>query len=494
MTRRQAVLTTPFDRRTFLRAAGAGAAGLMLPAWLPGCGDGGGGGSTGEVEIPLTVDPSIPWWLQNNFEPVFDEIQAFDLPVAGAIPPELNGVYVRNGSNPQSGDSPHWFMGDGMLHGVRLENGRAAAYRNRYVRTPLFAAGTDYRDGVVPIGGNNQSNVSPVHHAGRLLTSGEVGFPYEIKPSILSTVGVYDFAGALDTSFTAHPKIDPATGHLHFFGYGVIAPPYLTYFVADETGAVIHREVIEVGRTTMIHSFAITERDVIFWELPVVIDLQTAVTGEWPFYWEPSYGARIGVMPLGGPASAIRWVEIEPCYVFHELNAFRDGDQIVIDVCRYPFMMDGERFGDLPLQLYRWRIDTSGESLEFQDEVLEDRLLEFPTHDRRFTGRPNRFGWFVEARRHPDTIDLRGIFARDQQSGELSHWNPGPNLHCGEAFFVPGGAGEGQGWLLTLVYDRAANTSKLVILDATRVPRGPVAVVELPRRVPYGFHGVWVPD
>lgn len=491
MSRPVTMLSKPFDRRTFLRGAVITAAGLVLPSpWILGCGDGGG---TQETEIPLTVDPNVPWWLQNNFQPVFDEIDSFDLPVKGSIPRELNGIYVRNGSNPQSGDSTHWFTGDGMLHGVRLENGRAASYRNRYIRTPLFVGGIDYRDGVVPLGGNNQSNVSPVYHAGRLLTSGEVGFPYEIDAQSLSTVGVYDFAGKLNTSFTAHPKIDPATGWLHFFGYGIV-PPYLTYYVADENGAVILSEVIDVQRTTMIHSFAITESDVIFWELPVVIDLLTAATGEWPFHWDASVGARIGVMPLGGSASEIRWVEIEPCYVFHELNAFRQGDEVVVDVCRYPRMMDGERFGDLPLQLHRWRIDTSGADLAFRDEVLEDMRLEFPTHDRRFTGRSNRYGWFVEARNGPGTIDQRGIIALDHQTGVLTQWDPGPNKHCGEAFFVPGDGGEGEGWLLTLVYDHASDASELVILDATRVPRGPVATVVLPRRVPYGFHGVWVPD
>jgi carotenoid cleavage dioxygenase len=244
----------------------------------------------------------------------------------------------------------------------------------------------------------------------------------------------------------------------------------------------------------MIHSFAITDRDVIFWELPVVLDLEAAVGGQWPFHWDASYGARIGVMPLGGPASAIRWVEIEPCYVFHELNAFRDGARVIVDVCRYPYMMDGERFGDLPVDLRRWTIDTGGSALAFSETVLEERRFEFPHHDRRFTGRANRHGWFVEARNHPaGTIDQGGIFHLDHRSGRVRGWDPGPNDHAGEPFFVPGGAGEGDGWLLSLVYDHAADTSRLVILDALAVQAGPVAEVLLPRRVPFGFHGVWVP-
>ena len=141
----------------------------------------------------------------------------------GALPPELVGLYVRNGSNPRTGTSPHWFLGDGMVHGIRLEAGRATSYRNRYVRTPLYEASSGFGEGV-PGGEASQSNVSAIWHGGRLLTSGEVGYPYELSPDDLSTMGVYDFGGRLTTSMTAHPKIDPATGQMHFFGYGFVPP------------------------------------------------------------------------------------------------------------------------------------------------------------------------------------------------------------------------------------------------------------------------------
>jgi carotenoid cleavage dioxygenase len=179
--------------------------------------------------------------------------------------------------------------------------------------------------GSAPGRGANQSNVSAVHHAGKLLTSGEVGFPFQIDPNDLSTAGVYDFGGALATSFTAHPKVDPATGNLHFFGYWFV-PPYLTYHVADPSGRVILSADIPVQKPTMIHSFAITERDAVFWEFPVVFDLQAAIAGSKnPFAWDASYGARIGILPLAGPVRDMRWVEIDPCYVFHEVNAFAKG-------------------------------------------------------------------------------------------------------------------------------------------------------------------------
>jgi carotenoid cleavage dioxygenase len=480
------------DRRAFLKTSALTVLGMSASAaWLAGCGDDGGAGAATQ---PLQVDPSRPWWLQNNFAPVLDELDAFDLRVRGRIPASLDGLYVRNGSNPQSSDSPHWFFGDGMVHGVRIRGGRALWYRNRYVRTPLYEMGLGFADpSLPPIGPNNQSNVSCVYHAGKLLTSGEVGYSYRIDPVDLSTVGVYDFEGRLGSSFTAHPKIDPETGHLHFFGYWFV-PPYLTYQVADASGRVIHTQPIDVAEPTMIHSFAITDRDAIFWELPVVFYLEDALAGaKNPFRWTPSYGARIGIMPLGGRGDEIRWVEIDPCYVFHEVNAFRDGSEVVIDVCRHPSMFAGEDLYDSEQKVHRWRVDTAGSQLSFREEIVLDRGVELPSHDRRFTGRRHRYGWLADTRDHPDTVDFAGTAMIDFESGRVDVWDPGAARHANEAFFVPGGPGEGEGWLLTFVYDHADGSSVLTILDAQQIADGPVAEIEMPRRVPDGFHAVWVP-
>jgi len=485
-------LALAMSRRAFLRRSGLLAAGLTIPGALwTGCGDDGEGAAAAP---PLTVDPNTPWWLQGGYAPVYDELTVNDLPVRGRIPSELNGLYVRNGSNPQKADSPHWFFGDGMLHGVRIENGRALWYRNRYVRTYLYENQISFGDTTAPpVRGNNQSNVSVVYHGGRLLTSGEVGFPYEVDPSDLSTVGVHSFDEKLNTSFTAHPKIDPVTGQLHFFGYWFV-PPFLTYHVADREGRIVNSQDIAVQKSSMIHSFAITERDAIFWECPVLFDLQAALEGaDNPFRWTPEYGTRLGVMPLGGSAAQIRWVEIPNCYVFHEVNAYRDGDEIVVDVCRHDRMFDGEDLGQTNLTIRRWHIATAGPQLTFRDEIVSERQFELPTHDRRFTGRKHRYGWFAATNYHPQTVDFAGTGLIDYRTGQARSWDPGPTRHANEAFFVPGGAGEGEGWLFTFVYDHAADASDLVILEALRPERGPVAEIRMPRRVPHGFHGNWVP-
>jgi carotenoid cleavage dioxygenase-like enzyme len=486
-----------WSRRGFLRAAGLAAAGLALPSSLVGCGDGGSSGAS-ETAIPLTVDPAVPWWLQNGFDPVFDELSSTDLEVVrGRVPSELNGLYVRNGSNPQHSDSPHWFFADGMVHGVRFERGRPVWYGNKYLRTPIYEAGRRFNDPETgpPIGGNNQSNVSCIYHAGKLLSSGEVGFPYLVDPSDLSTIGVHDFGGMLQTSFTAHPKIDPVTGYLHFFGYWFL-PPYLTYLVADADGQVLSRQEVPVGASSMIHSFAITETDAVFWEGPVLFDIVAAATGaDNPFKWTSSYGSRIGVMPLGGDPADIRWVEIPNCYVFHEVNAFRDGDEVVLDVCRHDSIFDnGKDLEDSAVSLRRWHINTAGTDLTFREEIVLDRELELPSRDRRIVGRPYRYGWFLAAREHPDTLDLGGIVGLDYRTGRVREWEPGTNRHANEALFVPGGPGEAEGWLLSLVYDRGSDSTNLCILDPLRVDRGPIAEIRLPRRVPHGFHAAWVPS
>jgi carotenoid cleavage dioxygenase-like enzyme len=439
-----------------------------------------------------------PWWMEGGFAPVERELEVADLEVTGILPSALAGLYARNGSNPSSGPSPHWFLGDGMVHGVRLEAGRAVWYRNRWVRTPLYEGGVTFGD-APPGGESTLANVSLVHHGGRLLALGEVGFPYELSATDLSTVGPFDHDGRLTTSMTAHPKIDPATGRMHGFGYGFV-PPYLTYHVIEPDGTLGTSQEIAVGGPTMIHDFAITEHHAVFWELPVVFDLDVALAGEdLPFRWDPGYGARIGVLPLGGPAAEVRWVEIEPCYVFHGINAWEDGGDVVLDVCRHPSMFDASatQLGGEGGEVRRWRVATQAGALACSEEVLEgERQLELPTIDRRHTGRPARHSWLVETAADPDVVEFTGVVRRDAVTGALDTWAPGDGRGPGEVTFVPddGASAEGEGWALTLVTDPSGSASELVVLDATDLAAGPVATVHLPDRVPFGFHGTWVPS
>ncbi len=492
------------DRRTLFRLGGFTAAGAAAAYALAACGS----GSTSRAGPPSTlaptraavVDRSSPWWLRGDFAPVDREVEALELKVDGSLPRELSGLYVRNGSNPKPGWSSHWFLGDGMVHGVMLGDGKATWYRNRYVHTTLLAAGGGLTAKGPPGGASGLSNVSLVHHAGKLLSLGEVGFPYEIRPRDLSTVGAYDFGGRLQGNMTAHPKIDPATQQMHFFGYN-FTEPYLVYHVADRDGLLVSSQPVTVKASTMIHDFAITDRDVIFWELPVLFDMQLAIkmvsqkrSRIMPYVWRPAYGARIGVMPLGGPTSAIRWVEIEPCYVFHGMNAWREGDDVVLDVSRLANVFQkGSALGSTP-RLHRWRINTAGSQLTFHDELRSDLDAELPSIDRRRTGRPYRHGWRVETRTLEDDLVFAGAAHVDAVTGTETRWDPGPAQSSGEWLFVSTGPDEAEGVVMSFVYDRARDTSELVVLDARDISAGPLARVALPQRVPYGFHATWVPS
>ena len=481
------------ERRAFLLGLGATAA-------LVAC-----GGSDDKAapkakpraaESVKAYDPDRPYWEQGNFTAVDDEVTETALEVTGAIPSSLSGLYLRNGSNPPTKTSPHWFLGDGMVHGLRIEKGKAAWYRNRYVQTTLHKEGREFSDAGVPGLDVNQSNVAVAYHANKLLTLGEVGWPYELSPTDLSTVGPWDFDGRLATWMTAHPKIDPATGLMHFFGYGFVEP-LLTYHVADAEGRLVHSEPVAIPAATMIHDFAITDKHVIFWQGPVMFSLEPELlaTG-FPFAWDPEGPSRVGVMPLGGPASEIRWVELDPYMVFHGLNAHSDGDDVVARIHKQTSAFGPE--GDLlPSTLTEWRIDTSGPELTLTETPMSDVNMDLPSIDRRYVGREARHGWCATIDDEgPYGFEFAGINHIDVDKGTDDRWEPGPMERGGEAFFVPDGedAGEGEGWIMSFLYDRTVDRSSLGIFDAQAVADGPVARIHLPVRVPYGFHGLWVGD
>ena len=471
-------------RRDFLRRAvlGTGAA-LAASQALP--------DAWAHADEPGLADA---WWNRGDFAPVAIERTETRLEVTGELPRHLNGLYVRNGTNAHRGtESPHWFIGDGMVHGVRLEDGAARWYRNRFIQTKALTRDISLTSsGGPPRLDDGYANVSVFGHAGKILASGEVGLPWELSPEDLSTVGVYDFGGRLRTSMTAHPKIDPATRELHFFGYW-FTPPYLTYHVADPQGALVSSQPVDIPGSTMIHDFAITDRDVVFWDLPVVFDLDRLDTGI-PFSWDASHGARIGVMPLGGPATEIRWVDTDPCYVFHGVNAYRDGNAVVVDVCRHDRMFDPGVTDSGSLTLRRWRIGTGGASLHFSEDVVRDHDAgELPTRDPRRVGRPHRYGYLLQSHRRGDGLVFGGVAKQDFRTGTRQVWDSGPRRHGGEFLFVPDGEAEDDGILISYVHDDHRDAADLVVLDARDVAAGPIATVHLPVRVPYGFHAAWVP-
>ncbi|MEM9621480.1 MAG: carotenoid oxygenase family protein [Pseudomonadota bacterium] len=435
------------------------------------------------------ISEEKPFWLSGNFAPTYEEVTETQLQVTGSIPPELNGRYFRNGANPEVGDTPHWFLGNGMIHGVELGNGKANWYRNRYVRTPLLAdIGADPLD-ALDDRSKSLANTHIIGHAGKILALEEAHWPFELSPE-LETVGAYDFDGKLDTGMTAHPKICPVTGELLFFAYGM-APPYMTYHRASASGELLQSEVIEVKGATMVHDFNITENYVIFMDLPLVWNFENAANTGLPIQWSDEYGARLGVMPRNGSNKDVVWYDIDPCYVYHPLNAYEEGDDIVIDVCRMAHSMK-PGVSEVPPVLHRWTIhQKAGKVSESQ---LDDHAVEFPRVPDSLVGQKHRYGYTAEfGSGLPVAVAFRKY---DLQTGSsTAHELPNSRLG-GEPVFVPaaGATSEDDGYLLSFVYDPASDQSELIIVDASNMAADPVARVHLPARVPAGFHGSWIAD
>lgn len=438
-----------------------------------------------------TASEKVPFFLRGNYAALPGEGTETALEVTGSIPAALRGTYLRNGPNPRGVTPPHWFFGDGMLHGVALEGGRAKWYRNRWVQTrqlrerPRMVRGDGTRDL-----GAGPANTNVIRHAGRTLCLAETTTPWEVDAN-LETVGPFDFGGKLKTGMTAHPKVCPVTGELHFFDYDWFAP-HLTYHCANAAGELVRSVPIDVPGGTMIHDFAITTDHAVFMDLPVVFDVERAMRGQMPYRWDEGYGARVGLMKRDG-STGVRWFDVSPCYVFHPVNAWEDGSKVVVDVARYPELWrEGTAKFDLSY-LHRWEFDL--DSGRVTETPLDDRPIEFPRIDDRLTGARHRFGYAVR-NLSSKTDEANSLLKYDLRSGSSQEHDFGAGRYPGEAVFAPDPAatGEEDGWLLTLVYDAARDASDLVILDAASFTAAPVATVHLPGRVPFGFHGNWMAD
>lgn len=443
-----------------------------------------------------TIDNApVPSHLRGNGAPIHEERTLTDLKVTGSIPRELDGRYLRNGANPFSGTSDHPFFGDGMIHGVRLRDGQAQWYRNRYVQTPFITnPGLDILDLAVAMDmKSSKANTHVVGHAGKILALEEGHFPYVLDGD-LNTVGATDFGGVLNGSFTAHPKICPETGELLAFGYGALEP-YLRYLRVSADGQLVQTEVITVGGPTMMHDFNVTRNHVIFMDLPAVFDLDLALQGQMPIKWSDEYPARLGVMPRNGTDADVRWYDLNPCYVFHPMNSYEEGDKIVLDVARLSHIWrDGMMDFPMP-ELWRWTIDTV--TGKVHEEQVDDRPSEFPRVADAKVGLKHRYGYSMAVPpkfSYDDPMSSNGaILKYDRETGQRTEIDFGRGRQPGEPVFVPAenAKAEDDGYLMTFVYDASSNTSEFVVMDAKTMSDEPVATVALPR-VPHGFHGSWV--
>ena len=443
-------------------------------------------------------------YLTGIHRPMTTEESLSDLVVEGAIPPELDGRYLRIGPNPVTPPNPadyHWFTGDGMAHGIRIAEGRAAWYRNRWIRSNAVS---DVLGEPRAPGSRNPrtdtANTNIIGHAGRTWAIVEAGgYPVELSDG-LDTVAHNPFGGTLTTAFSAHPHRDPATGDLHAICYDAPVMDTVWHVVVDPAGHVVRQEPIAVEHGPSIHDCAITEHYVLVFDLPVTFSMKAMLGGRrFPYQWNPAHRARIGLCPRTGRGADTIWCDVDPCYVFHPGNAFERADGcVVVDVVAHDTMFAQSVFGpDSPAsRLERWTIDpVAGKVARV---VLHEHPQEFPRFDERQTGRPYKWLYSValpqDGRGELSISDTR-LFRHDVEAAKTDIRDFGPGRHPGEFVFVPrsGEAAEGDGWLIGLVVDLPGERTELQILDAGDFTGAPVAVIHVPHRIPPGFHGNWVP-
>ena len=447
-------------------------------------------------------------FLSGDYAPVADEFSNEEVAVIGEIPKGLNGTFLRTGPNAQFEPLGryHVFDGDGMLHAFTIEDGKAT-YSNKWIVSAALES--ERRAGHALFGGmanfvipspeergdagiiKNTGNTNVVHHAGRTFALMEACPPTLIGPD-LTTLGEFDFDGRLKGPFTAHPKLDPETGEMLFFGYSPI-PPYLRYHAVDAGGTLTRTVDIELPEPVMIHDFVTTRDHVIFFDSPAVFSIKSLMAGGPMVSWKPENGTRIGVMARNG--TEVEWFETDNCYIFHFVNGWSEGNKIFVDACRSPIMeldLNSDESSDtygIGATLARFTIDLDSKRVTW--EQLDDRSGDFPRIADSHVGLKNRYGYlagFREQRGH--LFDFDRVIKYDLETGTANEYKSDGVV--GEPIFAadPNGKSEDDGWVVT--HSRANGVSEMLVLDAHDLSAGPVARLVAPQRIPYGFHGAWI--
>lgn len=456
-----------------------------------------------EPEEFAKVSEGINPYLEGNFAPVHEEVALENLPVHGQIPLELRGRLLRIGPNPVTAPDPtsyHWFIGNGMVHGIEIKDGRALAYRNRYVVDRQVAQVLDKPE----IGGPARSQDFPVNTNvlrinGRTYAFVEAGgLPIELDRN-LNSIARSDFDGTLAGGFTAHPHLDPESGEYHALAYQA-GNPVLHYIVVDKTGAARVVSEISAPHMPMVHDIAITKSFLIVLDLPVHFSIKLAQQGKFPFAWKDGAQSRIGLLPRSGEVEKLQWFALPTCYVFHIMNAYeRRTNEVVVDVVKHSKTFakytDGPREGKI--NLVRWIINRTTGSVS--ETELCNRGLEFPRINEAYTGSDYQYGYTAM---FAGGLRLGSVQKHDVRHGSTAVHDFGRGQMAGEPVFIPASQSskfancnaEDCGWVMTCVYDDATDTSSIHILDAQNFAGEAVAIIDLPVRVPFGFHGNWLPD
>jgi len=437
-------------------------------------------------------------YIKGNFAPLKSEVTAFDLEVIGKIPEELEGRFCRMGPNPVGEMDQerlaryHWYLGTGMAHGLRLRDGKAEWFRSRFIldrdavkrlnRKPLPGPGEGVRDGNV--------NTNLMSFGGKLCAIVEAGpLPVELDYE-LENVRRTDFDGTLEAGFSGHAKFDPVTNEFHALAYEPFQP--VRYITVDGNGRAATKARIELPHIPMIHDMAFTESFIIVPDFPVTFQPEKSHT-DFPWLWDEQRDARIGLLPRNGDAKQIQWFETPRCFAYHFANAYDEGDYTIIDLPKHPSMFRTDQNGPnegAPI-LVRWRLHRPTGKLT--ETILDDHGNDFPRINGRLGGKKHRY---IYTAHWGNDVEFGPAMKHDVERQTTEVHDYGSGKMTSEPVFVrkPEAASEDEGWILSSVYDPESDLSDIVILDAQDFAGEPVAIIRLPVRIPFTFHGGWAPD
>jgi 8'-apo-carotenoid 13,14-cleaving dioxygenase len=441
-------------------------------------------------------------YLTGIHAPMTEELTLTDLVVSGTIPPELDGRYIRIGPNPvtpQNHAAYHWFTGDGMVHGVRLQGGKALWYRNRWTKSSRVtdALGLPMAPGKRN-GPRDTVNTNVLGHAGETWAVVEAGgYPVRINEE-LETIAFDPFGDTLKGSFSAHPHRDVESGEMHAICYEGTDTNTIRHVVVDANGKVRREEPIRVSDGPSIHDCMITKNFVIILDLPVTFSMKTLLAGHpFPYAWNPAHKARVGLLPREGTNADVIWCDVAPCYVFHPCNAFEDADgNVIMDVCAHSTMFAESKIGpdSAHVPFERWTINPATRTTD--RKIIDADSQEFPRPNEAHIGKPYRYAYTMAL---PDGFDAGSpnqskLFKHDLDAGTKQVHDFGAGRVPGEFVFVPkaDSNAEDEGWLMGYVVNMDSETTDLVILDAANFDGPAQAVITMPHRIPPGFHGNWV--
>ncbi|KAM3268150.1 9-cis-epoxycarotenoid dioxygenase NCED6, chloroplastic [Capsicum chacoense] len=481
-------------------------------------------------KLNRTVDPEIQ--LQGNFAPVQECPVQHGLEITGKIPLNLKGVYVRNGANPLFDpiNGHHLFDGDGMIHAVKLDpQNDNASYSCRFTQTNRFIQEAAMNRPIFPkpIGelhghlglvrlalflaraslglvdatkGTGTANAGLFFFNGRLLAMSEDDLPYCVcikNDGELETNGRYNFNGQINDPLIAHPKVDPTTGEFYTLSYNVLKKPYLKFFKFDTCGNKSRDISISLRTPSVIHDFAITESHVIIPDYQVVFKLSEMLRGGSPVIHDPNKVSRFSVLSKEDhDESRIKWIEVPNCFCMHLWNAWEEnheesGDQIIVIIgsCISP---SGSIFSgsDEPLKSELTEIRLNLKTGESTKRIIVSALnLEAGQINKTRLGRKTRYTFMAIAEPWPKCSGLAKV---DLVTGNITKFLYGDERYGGEPYFVPSTkeGEEDEGYLISYVRDEKKEKSELIIINAKNMKQ--VALVKLPKRVPYGFHGTFV--